>query len=51
MKTWFSHLKNLLGNPPTVTDEVGKIETILTNVGIDDGPFTMEELRSGNELA
>ncbi len=45
VKSWFTHFRNLLGDPPTVTGEDLEIVDVLTNVDIDDGPFSMEELR------
>ncbi len=45
VKSWFTHFRNLLGDPPTVTGEDLEIIDVLTNVDIDDGPFSMEELR------
>ena len=44
MKTWFTNFKNLLGDPPTVTDKDLEIGAVPMNVDIDDGPFLMEEL-------
>ena len=39
VKTWFTHFKNLLGDPPTVADEDEDIQTVLMDIDIDDGPF------------
>ena len=41
---WYSHFKELLGEPPVVEDEEEDIPEIYTDLGIDDGPFSMEEL-------
>lgn len=41
VKTLYNHIKNLFGDYPTVTDEEEKIETVLQNVDIADGPSTM----------
>jgi hypothetical protein len=43
VKTWFTHFKNLLGNPPEVEDEEEDIPQIFTDLDINDGPFTMQE--------
>ena len=41
----YTHFKNLLGNPPNVLEEDEDISNILTGVNIDDGSFTMHELK------
>ena len=45
VKSWFTHFRNLLGDPPSLTGEDLEIADILTNVGNDNVPFSMEELR------
>ena len=44
-KLWYDHFSKLLGEKPTLHDEEEEIEDILVNLGIDDGPFTMEEYK------
>lgn len=43
---WFSHFKNLLGNPPEVTDENETIRSIFLPLHIEDGPFTLDEYKA-----
>ena len=43
VKTWFTHFKNLLGNPPVVEEEDEEIPQIFSNLDIEEGPFTMHE--------
>ena len=45
VKTWFTHFKNLLGEPPTVEDPDEEIPTIFEDLDINDEPFTLEEFR------
>ena len=42
--TWFTHFSNLLGNAPDIEDADEDIPDILTNLDINDGPFTAAEL-------
>ncbi len=45
VKLWEQHFKNLLGNPPKITDE--SITRIISKqLDIKLGPFTKEELDS-----
>ena len=48
--TWYTHFENLLANPPNVLQVDEDISTILTGVNIDDGLFTMQELKKGKML-
>ena len=44
VNTWYTHFKNLLGTQPA-EEEVGEeIPAVLTNLNINDGPFTAAEL-------
>ena len=43
--TWFTHFKKLLGNPPEVEDVDEEIPNILEDLDINDGLFTIEELK------
>ena len=45
LATWFSHFKNLLGNPPVVEDPDEEIPNIVDDLDINDGPFTLDEFR------
>ena len=42
---WYTHFKNLLSNPPNLLEEDEDISTILTEINIDDRPFTMQEFK------
>ena len=44
VSTWYSHFRHLLGSAPNVENEEEDIPDILTNLNIDDGPFTAAEL-------
>ena len=41
--SWFTHFRDLLGTHPTVDGAMKEIPAVLTNLGIDDGPFTATE--------
>ncbi|XP_071480459.1 uncharacterized protein [Diadema antillarum] len=41
--TWYSHFKNLLGNPPELLESNEPITPIFSDLPIPDGPFTMSE--------
>ena len=43
--TWFSHFKNLLGKIPVIDGEDDPIKAVISDPGIDDGPFSMEEYK------
>ena len=45
INNWYKHFCNLLGKPPTVTDEDEEIEQIFPKPNIKEGPFTMEEYK------
>ena len=45
INNWYKHFCNLLGKPPTVTDEDEEIEQIFPKPNIKKGPFTMEEYK------
>ena len=45
VKLWEQHFKNLLGNPPKITNE-SIIRIICKQLDIKLGPFTKEELNS-----
>ena len=45
MITWFTHFKKLLGNPPEVDDLDEEIPNIFEDFDINDGLFTIEELK------
>ena len=45
MITWFTHFKKLLGNPPEVEDLDEEIPKIFEDLDINDGLFTVEELK------
>ena len=45
--SWFTHFRNLLGTHPPVDGAEEEIPAVLTNLNIDDGPFTVEELARG----
>ena len=44
MNTWYTHFKNLLGTQPAEEDAEEEIPAVLTNLNINDGPFTAAEL-------
>ena len=47
---WFDYFSKLLGEKPEDLDEEdGDIQTVLTNLGIEDGPFTLEEYRKAKQ--
>ncbi|KAJ8385856.1 hypothetical protein AAFF_G00179220 [Aldrovandia affinis] len=41
--SWFTHLRDLLGTHPTVDGAEEEIPAVLTNLEIDNGPFTATE--------
>ena len=41
--SWFTHFRDLLGTHPTVDGAEEEIPAVLTNLNIDDGPFTATE--------
>ncbi|KAJ8384844.1 hypothetical protein AAFF_G00197540 [Aldrovandia affinis] len=41
--SWFTHFRDLLGTHPTVDGAEEEIPAVLTNLEIDDGPFTATE--------
>jgi hypothetical protein len=43
VSTWFTHFQELLGTAPSVEDSEEEIPTVLSDLNIDDGPFTAEE--------
>ncbi|KAJ8375764.1 hypothetical protein SKAU_G00063440 [Synaphobranchus kaupii] len=43
VEAWYNHFNNLLGNPLTVLDENKEIGKVLTDLAIDDCPFTQAE--------
>ena len=43
VNTWFTHFKNLLGEPPGEEEEM-EIAAVLPELNINDGPFTAAEL-------
>ena len=43
--TWFTHFKKLLSNPPEVEDLDEEIPNIFEDLDINDGLFTIEELK------
>ena len=43
MTTWFTHFRDLLGTHPTVDRAEEDIPAVLTDLDIDDGPFTASE--------
>ena len=45
INNWYKHFCNLLGKPPTVTDEDEEIEQIFTKLNIKEGSFTVEEYK------
>ena len=45
VSTWFTHFKNLLGNPPEVEAPDEEIPNVFEDLEIKDGPFDMEEFR------
>lgn len=45
MITWFTHFKKLLVNPPEVEDLDEEIPNIFEDFDINDGLFTIEELK------
>ena len=45
MITWFTHFKKLLGNPLEVEDLDEEIANIFEDLDINDGLFTIEELK------
>lgn len=48
---WYDYFSKLLGEKPTPNDEENDIaiEIVLENLGIDDGPFVMEEYRKAKQ--
>ncbi|KAJ8405056.1 hypothetical protein AAFF_G00329770 [Aldrovandia affinis] len=44
VNSWFTDFRNLLGTHPTVEGAEEEIPALLTNLNIDDGPFTVMEL-------
>ncbi|KAJ8389329.1 hypothetical protein AAFF_G00121940 [Aldrovandia affinis] len=44
--SWFTHFRDLLGTHPTVDGAEKVITAVLTNLKIDDGPFTLREFAS-----
>lgn len=44
VNTWLNHFRNLLGTNPTMEGAEEEILVVLTNLCIDDGPSTAEEL-------
>lgn len=42
---WYKHFKELLGRPPEVIDNEDEIQSVFERLPIDEGPFTMEELK------
>ena len=45
VETWYSHFKNLLGNPPELSEDNEPITPIFSDLPIPDGPFTMDEYK------
>ena len=45
LENWRKHFSGLLGQPPTVPDSSIPIRNIHPPLNIEDGPFTIEELR------
>jgi hypothetical protein len=45
MNTWFTHFKNLLGNPPTVEEPDEVIPDVFVDLNINDDPFSIEEYK------
>lgn len=43
VNTWFTHFRGLLGTHLTVNDAEEEIPAVLTDLNIDDGPFTVRE--------
>ena len=43
VSTWFTHFKNLLGNPPEVDEPDEEIPSVFEDVEINDAPFEMSE--------
>ena len=43
IQSWYSHFQNLLGSPPIIENEDEEIPAIYTDLGIEDGPFTLGE--------
>ncbi|KAJ8416182.1 hypothetical protein AAFF_G00382040 [Aldrovandia affinis] len=41
--SWFTHFRDLLGTHPTVDGAEKVITAVLTNLEIDNGPFTLRE--------
>ena len=47
---WFDYFSKLLGEKPEDLDEEDSdIQSVLTNLGIEDGPFTLEEYRKAKQ--
>ena len=45
VNTWFTHFKNLLGNPPEVEEPDEQIPNVFQDLDIKDDPFTLEEFK------
>ncbi|CAH1266644.1 Hypp3470 [Branchiostoma lanceolatum] len=43
IENWYNHFKNLLGDPPSITDEDEEIPTLFQELDIKEGPFEQEE--------
>lgn len=48
---WYSHFKNLLGNPAVIENEGEDIEQIHEDLPIYDGPFTIKEYKVIKKIA
>ena len=45
VQKWYTHFKNLLGKAPELIMDDNPLEQVLSDLEIDDHPFTMEEYR------
>jgi len=43
VRNWYTHFSNLLGKPPVAEEDNVVINKVFDELGIDDGPFTLEE--------
>ena len=43
IQSWYKHFQNLLGSPPNIENEDEEIPTMYTDLGIEDGHFTLDE--------